>query len=64
MASTSPIRQIVFTSIPNKGNTINVPTTLTGTAVNGIKVARHPCKKTNTVSITNNNATTKVTKIS
>ena len=39
---------------------MKVPTKETGTASSGIKVARHPCKKMNTTTITRIIASNKV----
>ena len=45
MASTSPKSESVLIENPNNGNTTNVPINDTGTAQNGMSVARQPCKK-------------------
>src|SRR5579863_3889850 len=64
IASTNPNNDSVFTEKPNTGNKMNVPTSDTGTASNGINVARHPCKKMYTTMITRTIAITRVSTIS
>src|SRR5215475_12375483 len=64
IASTNPNSDSVFTENPNTGNKINVPTNDTGTASNGISVARHPCRKMYTTMITRAIAITSVSMIS
>src|SRR5262245_28621784 len=46
IASTRPKSDSVLIENPNNGNRTKVPTSDTGTASNGINVARQPCKKT------------------
>src|SRR5438093_5657813 len=60
IASTSPKSESVLIENPNNGNTTNVPSNDTGTAHNGISVARQPCKKTNTTMTTNTSASNNV----
>src|SRR6516164_1818098 len=45
IAKTRPSNDRVLTEKPRSGNTIKVPTRETGTANNGINVARHPLQK-------------------
>jgi hypothetical protein len=45
MASTRPKRDSVLMEKPNSGKSTNVPTSETGTASSGIKVARQLCKE-------------------
>ena len=51
MASTSPKSDSVLIEKPSSGNTMNVPTSDTGTASSGISVARKPCRKMKTTMI-------------
>src|SRR5207247_7697966 len=60
MASTSPKSESVLIENPNNGNTTNVPSNDTGTAHNGISVARQPCRKINTTTTTNASASNNV----
>src|SRR6266850_35391 len=46
IASTKANSDSVLIEKPNKGNTANVPTSDTGTAIIGISVARQLCRKT------------------
>ncbi len=46
MASTSPSSDSVLMEKPSAGKTTNVPMSETGTASNGMSVARQPCRKT------------------
>ncbi|MBV6506137.1 MAG: hypothetical protein ILNGONEN_01708 [Syntrophorhabdaceae bacterium] len=64
MASTSPKRDSVLMEKPKRGKNANVPTSETGTAHKGIRVARHPCKKRKTTIMTRINASTRVMTIS
>src|ERR1700722_9050789 len=64
IASTNPNNDSVFTENPNTGNKINVPTSDTGTASNGINVARQPCKNMYTTMMTSKIAITSVSIIS
>ncbi len=52
MASTRPSNESVLMEKPSKGNTAKVPISETGTAREGIKVARTFCRKINTTRIT------------
>ena len=45
IASTSPKSESVLMENPRIGKTMNAPISDTGTASNGIKVARQPCRK-------------------
>ncbi len=45
MASTSPNKESVLIEKPKIGKKTNVPTSDTGTASSGIRVARQPCRK-------------------
>ena len=56
MASTRPNRESVLMEKPNTGKSMNVPTSDTGTASSGIRVARQPCKKRYTTRITSASA--------
>ena len=49
---------------PNKGKTMNVPTSDTGTASSGIRVARQPWRKMNTTRMTSKIASKSVFTIS
>ena len=49
---------------PNNGNNTNVPINDTGTAHNGMSVARQPCRKMKTTSTTSASASNNVFKIS
>src|SRR6266498_4409375 len=60
MASTSPKSESVLIENPNNGNTTNVPSNDTGTAHNGMSVARQPCKKTDTTMTTSASASNNV----
>ena len=60
MASTSPKSESVLIENPNNGNTTNVPINDTGTAHNGMSVARQPCKKMNTTMTTSASASNNV----
>src|SRR6516162_2786064 len=64
MASTRPKRESVLMEKPKSGNRQKVPIRDTGTASNGIKVARQPCRKINTTMSTSTMASTKVCSIS
>src|ERR1700751_4224473 len=46
MASTKPSKESVLMGKPSAGKTTNVPMRETGTASSGMRVARHPCRKT------------------
>src|SRR5438094_4620614 len=60
IASTKPKSESVLIENPNNGNTTNVPSNDTGTAHNGMSVARQPCKKMNTTSTTSASASNNV----
>ena len=64
MASTMPMRQMVFNVKPRRGNSAKVAMMETGTAMAGISVARQPCRKTNTTRTTSRRASTSVCSIS
>ena len=64
MASTMPMRQMVFNVKPRSGNSAKVAMMETGTAMAGISVARQPCRKTNTTRTTSRRASTSVCSIS
>ena len=49
---------------PNSGNSVNVPTSDTGTASSGMSVARQPCRKMKTTMMTSMIASTRVCSIS
>ena len=51
MASTSPNSDSVLIENPSRGKMANVPIRETGTAINGIRVARHPWRKIKTTMI-------------
>ena len=46
IARTSPKSESVLMEKPNMGKSAKVPTNDTGTANNGMSVARHPCRNT------------------
>src|SRR5947208_1590727 len=60
MAESAGLSESVLIENPNNGNTTNVPSNDTGTAHNGISVARQPCKKMNTTMTTNRSASNNV----
>src|SRR5438270_10723614 len=60
IASTNPKSESVLIEKPNNGNSTNVPTKDTGTAHNGMSVARQPCKNTNTTMTTSASASNNV----
>ena len=64
MASTRPKSDSVLMEKPRAGNSMNVPTSDTGTASSGISVARKPCRKTKTTMTTRMIASTSVLTIS
>ena len=64
MASTSPNMVSVLIVKPISGKKMNVPTSETGMAANGISVARKFCKKMNTTSTTSTMASNRVWTIS
>ncbi len=64
MASTSPSSDSVLIEKPKSGNSANVPTSDTGTASSGMRVARHPCRKTKTTRRTSTTASPSVFTIS
>src|SRR6266542_3084882 len=64
IASTRPKSESVLIEKPNKGNSTNTPMSETGTAHNGISVARQPCKKMKTTKTTSASASNNVFKIS
>ncbi len=64
MARTSPNSESVLMENPSSGNTANVPTSETGTASSGIKVARKPCRKMKTTMMTSTSASKSVLTIS
>ena len=64
MASTRPNKESVLIEKPNRGKNMKVPTSDTGTASNGISVARQPCRKMKTTMSTRTMAMTSVRTIS
>ena len=64
MASTRPKSESVLIEKPNKGNNTNTPMSDTGTAHNGMRVARQPCRKMKTTRTTSASASNNVFKIS
>src|SRR5437016_1718677 len=64
IASTNPKSESVLIENPNKGNKTNRPTSETGTAHNGMSVARQPCKKMKTTKTTSASASNSVFTIS
>src|SRR6266403_1755889 len=64
MASTRPKSDSVLSERPRSGKTMNVPTSETGTASSGIRVARKPWRKMNTTMTTSTSASTSVLTIS
>src|SRR5258708_25848513 len=64
IAKTSPNKESVLIENPSKGKKTNVPTNETGTASNGIKVARQLCKKRKTTAATKTRASASVLIIS
>jgi len=64
MASTRPNSDSVLIENPSIGNSMNVPTSETGTASSGIRVARKPWRKMKTTMITSAIASKSVLTIS
>ena len=64
MARTRPNNDRVLIEKPSKGKTAKVPTSETGTARRGIRVARQFCRKINTTRTTRISASTSVWTIS
>ena len=64
IASTRPNSESVLMEKPNNGKNTNVPTSETGTASSGISVARQPCRKRYTTTITSTMAISSVSTIS
>jgi hypothetical protein len=64
MASTRPKSERVLTEKPRAGNTMNVPTSDTGTAIRGMSVARQVCRNRKTTSATSSVVSTRVMRIS
>ena len=64
MANTSPSSESVLMEKPSKGKTAKVPISETGTANDGIRVARALCRKINTTRITSAIAWNRVITIS
>ena len=64
MASTSPKSERVLMEKPSMGKMAKVPTSDTGTARSGIRVARHPWRKMKTTRMTRMRASKKVCLIS
>ena len=64
MARTSPKSERVLMEKPNSGKRANVPTSDTGTARSGMRVARHPWRKMNTTMMTRASASNRVWTIS
>ena len=64
MASTRPKSDSVLMENPRSGKTAKVPTSDTGTASSGIRVARQPCRKTKTTMMTRTSASNSVLTIS
>ena len=64
MASTKPNSDRLFKLKPRAAIAANVPTTATGTAIRGMRVARHVCKNINTTSATRMIASLRVLKTS
>src|SRR5690554_120433 len=60
IASTMPNSVSVLIENPSASIPANVPTIATGTASNGISVARHDCKNTNTTTSTSTTASSSV----
>src|SRR6516165_8143693 len=60
IAKTRPNRDSVLTENPNRGKSANVLTSETGTAHNGINVARQPWRKIKTTTMTRIIASAKV----
>ena len=55
-ARTRPNKESVLMENPSRGKTMNVPTSETGTANKGIKVALQPWRKRNTTMVTSTSA--------
>ena len=64
MARTSPNSERVLMEKPKSGKRAKVPTSDTGTARSGMRVARHPCRKMNTTMMTSTSASKRVWTIS
>ena len=64
IASTMPMSAMVLMENPRSGKTAKVPISETGTASAGIRVARQPCRKTNTTMMTRTSASYSVLMIS
>ncbi len=60
MASTSPKSESVLMEKPSAGKMMNVPMSETGTASNGMRVARQPCRKMKTTITTRPSASSSV----
>src|SRR5215475_733944 len=60
IARTRPKSDSVLIENPNNGNSTKVPTNETGTAHNGINVARQLCRKMNTTMTTSTSASNNV----
>ena len=64
IASTRPKSESVLIEKPRRGKSMKVPTSETGTASSGIKVARNPWRKMNTTMTTRARASKSVLTIS
>ena len=64
IARTNPNIESVLIEKPKSGKKTNVPTSETGTASNGINVARQSCRKRKTTRMTNAMAINRVSMIS